>query len=91
MKQNLPSSMLPPASNQMEPPPNVTATPIMGPPPPATNMQVGSFLDSHHVEFAHPQGPAAPSRQRSQQENTGNLSDSSPNNHHDINTNYNQI
>jgi len=90
MKQDLPSSMPPPASSQMEPPPNVTATPIMGPPPPATNMQVGGFLDSHHVEFTHPPGPPAPPRQRSQN-NAGNLNDTSGNTHHGMNSNYSQI
>jgi hypothetical protein len=74
----------------MEPPPNVTATPIMGPPPPATNMQVGGFLDSHHVEFTHPPGPPAPPRQRSQN-NAGNLNDTSGNTHHGMNSNYSQI
>ena len=91
VKQILPTSMLPPVSNQMEPPPNVAATSIMGPPPPATHMQVGGFLDSHHVEFVHPQGPAATSRQRSQQDNTGNLSNASSNTHHDVNSSYNQL
>lgn len=90
VKQDLAASMPPPSSNQMEPPPNVTATSVMGPPPPATNMQVGSFLSSHHVEFAHPQGPPAPSRQRPQA-NAGVLNDASANTHHGMNSNYNQI
>jgi hypothetical protein len=74
----------------MEPPPNLTATSVMGPPPPATSMQVGSFLSAHEVEFAHPQIPPSSSRQRPQA-NTGGLNDTSANTHHVMNSNYNQI
>jgi hypothetical protein len=39
----------------------------------------------------HPQGPAATSRQRSQQHNAGSLSSASSNTHHDVNSNYNHL
>ncbi|XP_067003440.2 protein tramtrack, alpha isoform isoform X1 [Anabrus simplex] len=36
-----------------------TASPAICPPPPTTGM-VGGFMDTRHVEFAHPQGPSPP-------------------------------